>query len=48
MDWGMTQNHKTPGYATEWADMPTAKAESIEMFATDGIPCPLGESGADR
>lgn len=25
-DWGMKQDRKTPGYTTEWADMPTAKA----------------------
>ncbi len=25
-DWGMKQDRKTPGYTTEWSDMPTAKA----------------------
>lgn len=25
-DWGMKQDRKTPGYTTEWNDMPTAKA----------------------
>ena len=25
-DWGMKQDRRTPGYTTEWADMPTAKA----------------------
>jgi DNA polymerase V len=24
--WGMKQERKTPGYTTEWDDMPTAKA----------------------
>ena len=25
-DWGMKQDRKSPGYTTEWSDMPTAKA----------------------
>lgn len=25
-DWGMKQDRKTPGYTTEWSEMPTAKA----------------------
>jgi DNA polymerase V len=25
-DWGMKQERKTPGYTTEWDDMPVAKA----------------------
>ena len=24
--WGMKQDRKTPGYTTEWADMPVVKA----------------------